>query len=475
MHCFSQKQHQPQRKESSGAAKPGLPAPAARHLAKPIRDVQSTIGHDPSPPMSEAKPDRAGVPYGTKAGPRFAYDFGRISIFPDSSKNVRANLSVSVPEDDREQEAEFVADRVMRTAAPERPRASGDGSPRSSNLGDGFASGHSTDLVHEMLGAGQPIESATRAYMESRFGHDFRPVRIHTDARAAQSARAVDALAYTVGRDIVFGAGQYASNTDEGRRLLAHELAHVAQYDRGAAETEGTPILFRQKDGGAKPQPQPKPQPQGPKAEAQPCRPVFKSLKADITGTIGVREIDGHCQLMLGEPHKSNGTTITAIVNVPADCKGTLQYVQLNENCHGIRVSNDEDIHRKTDGYWLDTKDPIDALQVSTAGDVTFKTDDSPGQGVGGMHVHVDDKFKTWLLWQPAEPANTARIPLAMVTWSWGAEADAKNPSSPDPECSKRFTVSTKHATGGTGAVTNTLPSWKNTAPDDLKTEKGKC
>jgi len=65
--------------------------------------------------------------------------------------------------------------------------------------------------------------------MEPRFGHDFSNVRVHTDSKAAESAGAVDALAYTVGRDVVFGAGQYMPGTREGQRLLAHELTHVVQ------------------------------------------------------------------------------------------------------------------------------------------------------------------------------------------------------------------------------------------------------
>ncbi len=65
--------------------------------------------------------------------------------------------------------------------------------------------------------------------MESRFGHDFSGVRVHTDGRAANSARAVNALAYTVGRDIVFGAGQYAPHAHTGRELIAHELTHTVQ------------------------------------------------------------------------------------------------------------------------------------------------------------------------------------------------------------------------------------------------------
>ena len=85
-------------------------------------------------------------------------------------------------------------------------------------------------VVHDVLRApGQPLDAATRVFMEPRFGHDFSSVRVHTDDRAAESARAVNALAYTVGRNVVFDAGQYQPRTSPGQRLLAHELTHVLQ------------------------------------------------------------------------------------------------------------------------------------------------------------------------------------------------------------------------------------------------------
>src|SRR5262249_29965020 len=84
---------------------------------------------------------------------------------------------------------------------------------------------------------GQPLDAGTRAFMEPRFGHDFSQVRIHADERAAESARAVNALAYTVGRDVVFGEGRYEPGTSEGRRLLAHELTHVVQQQGPCASS----------------------------------------------------------------------------------------------------------------------------------------------------------------------------------------------------------------------------------------------
>ena len=85
--------------------------------------------------------------------------------------------------------------------------------------------------------------------MESRFGHDFSRVRIHADSRAAESARAVDAQAYTVGRDVVFGSGQYSPGTGEGKRLLAHELTHVVQQ-RGSAGAGAGDLRIDPSDSG---------------------------------------------------------------------------------------------------------------------------------------------------------------------------------------------------------------------------------
>ena len=98
----------------------------------------------------------------------------------------------------------------------------------------GATPGHGPDvappIVHEVLRSpGRPLDEATRGFMESRFNHDFSSVRVHTDERAAESARAVNALAYTVGNHVAFGMGQYAPGTSGGRGLLAHELAHTVQ------------------------------------------------------------------------------------------------------------------------------------------------------------------------------------------------------------------------------------------------------
>jgi hypothetical protein len=100
-------------------------------------------------------------------------------------------------------------------------------------------------IVDEVVQSpGTALDAETRANMEPRFGYDFSNVRVHTNERAAESARAVKALAYTVGNHVVFGAGQHAPFSYGGQKLLAHELAHVVQQDGGP------PVLARAPDDG---------------------------------------------------------------------------------------------------------------------------------------------------------------------------------------------------------------------------------
>src|SRR5260221_13884580 len=93
-------------------------------------------------------------------------------------------------------------------------------------------------IVREvLLSPGRPLDSATRTFMEPRFGYDFGKIRIHADERAAESAAALQAEAYTVGRDICFASSKYTPKNTEGRRLLAHELAHTIQQGERSART----------------------------------------------------------------------------------------------------------------------------------------------------------------------------------------------------------------------------------------------
>jgi hypothetical protein len=193
------------------------------------------------------------------------------------------------------------------------------------------------------------------------------------------------------------------------------------------------------------------------------CVPKFKSLKAEITGPVGMGEVGGQCQFLLGTPGKANGVTFTSNVDVPAGCTGTLQYLQLIDMCRSMHLNTGKDLMRKTGGYWIDTKDPYDQLHVSSKGSVEFKSDDSPGQPVAAISesVTVQDSFKMWLMWKPDQPADANRVPLAMARWNWSGEAKVTKPDQLD--CVKRWAVTKQKKVGGTGNATKDLPAANKT------------
>jgi hypothetical protein len=187
---------------------------------------------------------------------------------------LQAKLKIGEPDDEYEREADRVADQVMRMPEPVLQSKSGcpgcpfkDKEVEEPEIQAKPVSGQITPLVQRQVvdeedmeeqvqakheektdvlkdagvhgkiqsirGAGEPLAQAARAYFEPRFGADFGGVRVHTGARAAQTAGALQARAYTVGKDITFAQNQYSPASAEGERLLAHELAHVVQQNKG--------------------------------------------------------------------------------------------------------------------------------------------------------------------------------------------------------------------------------------------------
>jgi hypothetical protein len=230
--------------------------------------------------------------------PSFGHDFSRVHVHAPVPETIQTKLTVNQPGDPYEQEADQVADQVMRMSEtefvqrdgyfgdpqglrvqrmspqedevrrqPEEEKEeiggepieeeaeeeSGSESMEEETLQAKESPGHTPTVtpeldahIHSFRGGGQPLPEATRAFMEPRFGFDFSQVRIHTDERAAETARKVNALAYTVGRDVMFGEGKYQPGTSEGQRLIAHELTHVVQ--QGAGHT--APSLVQRDDAG---------------------------------------------------------------------------------------------------------------------------------------------------------------------------------------------------------------------------------
>jgi hypothetical protein len=180
------------------------------------------MGHDLHSPEA---PDSATPAF---MEPHFGQDFCQVPVHSRSRASIQAKLKVNTPGDLYEQEADRVADQVLAM-----PVHAVNGAPphiqRFSGQPSGQAETAPASVDRALASPGSPLEPALREDMEQRFGQDFSHVRVHSGAAAEQSAKDVNAHAYTMVHDIVFGAGQLAPGTHEGRRLIAHELTHVVQ------------------------------------------------------------------------------------------------------------------------------------------------------------------------------------------------------------------------------------------------------
>ena len=250
-------------------------------VAKPQTKAGEVSASRPTPLGSTLGGDRLGCdPVGQEVAPENAtareapsWDFGKLPLFPPDRAYrpqpssplattplpgiIQAKLAVGRVNDPLEHEADRVADHVMRMPDPSFPISSV--SPQISRkcaaceeeaqLLQAKAARSSDapvlgkpDIVQDVLRTpGQPLDAESRDFFESRFGSNFSQVRIHADTRAAESARAVNARAYTVGQHVVFGHDRYAPRTADGRHLLAHELTHTLQQRGGAARLQRQP------------------------------------------------------------------------------------------------------------------------------------------------------------------------------------------------------------------------------------------
>jgi hypothetical protein len=247
MRAFAQK---PKTTQQTTSAKSTIPSRAHFGQSNEVNSIfrlQRTIGNQAVLRRLQTHAEEPDARLTGASSPRFSHDFSQISVHATSPGHIQAKLTVSAPGDSYEQEADRISEQMMGMPEPQLQSACvcGGGCPeccaeqpdqvperlqtkraQASDMGQIAA----PPIVHEVLRSpGQPLDPATRIFMEPRFGCDFSHVRVHTDARAAESARVVNAQAYTVGRDVVFGAGQYAPLTPIEKSLLAHELTHVVQ------------------------------------------------------------------------------------------------------------------------------------------------------------------------------------------------------------------------------------------------------
>jgi hypothetical protein len=270
----------PQTAMARTRAAPRRPATADCACARKLQGSERHAHHVGPVEASPETPLNGNVATSARAAQRFHH----IPVFANGMENaqparpnplppgVHAKLAIGRVDDPHEREADQIADRVMRIPAA-ATGALCEGA-RSSTAASPDRSGEHHLALRS---PGAPLDRATRDFFEPRFGRDLGHVRVHNDADAAQSASAVGALAYTVGSDVAFAAGQYAPSSQAGRTLLAHELAHTMQA--------GPPVLRREPTPAT--QPTTKPVTKPPAKPAPPPKPDFDQIVQEIGPGLG--------------------------------------------------------------------------------------------------------------------------------------------------------------------------------------------
>jgi hypothetical protein len=269
MRAFRPKQSQAPQQTTSSPSHPHARERSVNHGEKQIAKLQSTLGNQATLHWLQAQSNAgeavtrtplASVARSVIVGPKLA-------IHPSGNA--------------LEQEADRVSEQVLsqpdQCTAPGRVSEAPTGVQRECSCGGTCAAcqGHDEEehlqmkavpssglgqaavappIVHQVLDSpGQPLDAATRAFMEPRFGHDLSSVRVHTDSQAAGSAKQIHAQAYTVGQDVVFADNKFSPTTPEGRRLLAHELVHTIQQsgNHRGSEAKHPSTMEREAEHGA--------------------------------------------------------------------------------------------------------------------------------------------------------------------------------------------------------------------------------
>lgn len=294
---FTRDQKPKQRPRTAGTPTNG-PARSApgQKTARANPYLQHAIGNQSIPGLQKPNSEALNASSNATASARFAFDFTRISIFSPTALRVQPKLMINTPDDRYEEEADRVAEQVInmpssslrgypvdekpaarqirplvqRQSLEEEEEVSPGGiedSEKSLPVLESAATEDADKLydqeedefvqtkrqtsrlpfvtsglamqIQSLKNGGQPLSPSERGFFEPRFKMDFRNVRVHTDDRAAQISRSIQARAFTLGRDIVFAQSQFAPKTTEGIKLLAHELTHVVQQNAASSFLSG--------------------------------------------------------------------------------------------------------------------------------------------------------------------------------------------------------------------------------------------
>lgn len=288
MRTFTQKPKAMQQTTSGKTTIPGRARFEQSEEMDSIPRVQGTIGNQAVQRSLKAERKHFGAGSFDGSSTGGAHNFVRIPVH-SGHKKIRPKLTIGAPNDIYEREADRISDLVMRM--PDRQvvaRQSGGGvlQRTCATCSKAYAAAKKEDRavdqsavcpqcraqataeadatptvssevasgIQALKGGGQLLSEQSRAFFEPRFGTNLSQVRIHHDAQAANLARDVNARAFTVGRDVVFGASQYQPHSSNGKRLLAHELTHVMQQQTGVHDVAGKstprPAISRQRSGG---------------------------------------------------------------------------------------------------------------------------------------------------------------------------------------------------------------------------------
>lgn len=249
------------------------------HAAAPKADLNANKKTNPAflhrPDGRDTERAHSLEPAGEKASRRgISHRFSKIPVFSGSPVRIQPKLKINTPGDIYEQEADRMADRVMRMAESDLPETSdqkgesgiiqrkcatcqaADKSEdeeeiplmRKADAGAGMeASPELEAQLKTAQGGGEPLPNDTRNFMERAFGADFSDVRVHADEQAAEMNRGIRARAFTYGSNIYFNKGEFVPESHKGRKLLAHELAHVVQQN----ENTHASVQCNEEDAGS--------------------------------------------------------------------------------------------------------------------------------------------------------------------------------------------------------------------------------
>jgi hypothetical protein len=293
-------------------------------------------------------------------------------------------------------------------------------------------------IVHQALRSpGKPLDRATGTLMKSALGHDFGSVRIHHDQQAARSARAVSALAYTVGENVVFGAGRYAPHTPEGRGLLAHELTHVVQQRSGLASGASELRLEAEADRHAS---------QVSRILNSPGRPLDPGVRTEMAARFGPVQapVTASADLTVNRPgdrweQEADRAAARAMQSAPAEHPG--------EAFTNVRVHDDPKA--------AESAKALHAQAYTVGDDIVFAAGKYAPSTAQGRHLLAH------------ELAHTLQ-PVGMIRRKWDDAPDCK--SQPADKWIKTVTVNQE------GSETATI-EWSDgsTESDQCSSGKGHC